>query len=90
MAREQTDRADPYWARRYAVATHAAESAHTYTWTCPRCRTVNRTRLVIDNYHGRGARRCFRGVEARCGHCHGPILRLTDVKGLTYDPYAKA
>ena len=85
MAREQSNPKDPNWKHYHARATLSLETIHAYTWTCQGCKTVNTTR--INPSDPRSKLRCYRGVEARCGHCHGNIIRLTDSTGLTWDPY---
>lgn len=83
MAREHTNPKDPNWNRWHCFATHTTETIHVYTWTCPDCGTVNNTRV---NTEADTRRFSFRGLEARCGHCHGNSRRLTDKAGWTFDP----
>jgi len=85
MAREQTDPTQKYWSNYNAIAMHTTKSVHVYVWTCHDCKTVNTT--TIDTTNPRSKIRCYRGVEARCGHCHGNTVRLCDSKGLTWDPH---
>jgi hypothetical protein len=85
MAREQTDTKDRYWRNWHTTAEHTTNVVHVYTWTCHNCKTVNTTRIVAGN-PGHKAR-CFRGVKARCGKCHGNTTRLCDKTGLTWDPF---
>jgi phage FluMu protein Com len=83
MGKEKTNPRDPNWKHWHVVATETTTTLHVYTWTCPDCKIVNRTK--VDQNDDR--RRCsFRGVEARCGHCHGTKRRLTDKAGWTFDP----
>lgn len=85
MAREKTNPKDPNWKYWHAFAIHTTETVHVYTWTCPDCTTVNRTRINLEAERNRF---CYRGVEARCGKCHGNVIRLTDASGLTFDPFS--
>jgi Zn finger protein HypA/HybF involved in hydrogenase expression len=86
MAREQTNPKDKHWHNYHAVATPTTETVIVYKWSCPDCKTVNNTR--VNPQSERSKWRCYRGVEARCGKCHGNTIRLTDSKGLTFDPTA--
>jgi len=84
MAREKTNPKDPNWKHWHALATKSTITFHIYTWSCPDCKTVNKTR--IDPSDEAIRLRCWRGVEARCGHCHGTKKLLVDSKGWTFDP----
>jgi hypothetical protein len=81
MAREKTNPRDPAWKHWHVLATDTTATIHIYTWTCPDCNTVNRTKVDPND----GRRRYFH-VEARCGHCHGNKRRLTDKAGWTFNP----
>jgi len=85
VAREQTNPKDPHWSHYHALAKTSSRTILCYEWLCPDCRTTNTT--SIDPSSNRDKRRCFRGLEARCGKCHGNVHRLTDKKGLTIDPF---
>jgi hypothetical protein len=84
MAKEKTNLKDPAWQRWHALATKSTVTLHIYTWTCPDCKTMNKTRIDPSDEATRF--RYYRGVEARCGHCHGNKKRLVDSKGWTFDP----
>lgn len=83
MAREKTNPRDAHWKHWHVLATDTTATIHIYTWTCPDCNTVNHTKVDPNDDHRRF---CYRGVEARCGHCHGNKRRLTDKTGWTFDP----
>jgi hypothetical protein len=86
MAREQTYPKDEHWNHFYTTAQSSTKFFVIYTWTCPNCGAPNTT--IIDTSSAKDRCRCYRGVEARCGRCHGNVLRLTDERGLTLDPFA--
>lgn len=80
MSKELTDPKDKQWGYWHVRATVKTVKVRIVSWICPYCKTQNETKLWP------GKHRCeYRGVEVRCGKCHGTKRRAVTADNWTVD-----